>query len=187
MRADHYQMEQILMNLAVNARDAMPGGGKLCLETASLDIGADGAATRFSGSDAGFHARLPADLPAGPWVVLRVQDNGVGMSEETRAHVFEPFFTTKDEGKGSGLGLSTVYGIVTQSGGRVRVDSAPGQRERRSPSAFPACAAGSGRRRGRKTTPPGPGRGSGTVLLVEDEADVRELARSASWKRAATR
>src|SRR5208337_2478240 len=123
VRADHYQMEQILMNLAVNARDAMPGGGKLLLETASLQIGTDGAAS-FLESNAGFHAAPPAGLAAGPYVVLRVQDNGVGMSEETRERIFEPFFTTKDEGKGSGLGLSTVYGIITQSGGRVRVDTA---------------------------------------------------------------
>ncbi|HYW83287.1 MAG TPA: PAS domain S-box protein, partial [Spirochaetia bacterium] len=174
VRADHYQMEQILMNLAVNARDAMPGGGKLLLETASLEIGADGTAS-FRESEAGFHAIPPAGLAAGPYVLLRVQDNGVGMSEETRERIFEPFFTTKDEGKGSGLGLSTVYGIITQSGGRVRVETALSRGTTfivcipRVPAVDEHAAA--------DDTPPSLRDGSGTILLVEDESDVRELAR----------
>ena len=174
VRADHYQMEQILMNLAVNARDAMPGGGKLLLETGSLEIGADGTAS-FRGSEAGFHATPPVGLTAGQYVLLRVQDNGVGMSEETRERIFEPFFTTKDEGKGSGLGLSTVYGIITQSGGRVRVDTALSRGTTftvcipRVPAVDEHAAA--------DDTPPSPRNGSGTILLVEDESDVRELAR----------
>ena len=139
LRADHYQIEQILMNLAVNARDAMPGGGTLTLFTADLDLGPDGKAA-FGAADADFQAPLPADLPVGGWVVLKVQDNGVGMSEDIRARMFEPFFTTKAEGKGSGLGLSTVYGIVTQSGGKVSVDSAPGNGATFTISSSPTCA-----------------------------------------------
>jgi PAS domain S-box-containing protein len=173
LRADHYQIEQILMNLAVNARDAMPGGGKLVLYTAGLDVHADGtAASQAAAPD--FEASLPAGLPPGPWVVLKVQDNGVGMSEEIRARLFEPFFTTKAEGKGSGLGLSTVYGIVTQSGGRVRVESEPG-----SGATFTICLP---RVRSREEDPspveraPTAHAGSGTVLLVEDESSVRDLA-----------
>ena len=117
----------------------------------------------------------PPDLAEGPYVLLRVQDNGVGMSEETRERIFEPFFTTKDEGKGSGLGLSTVYGIITQSGGRVRVETALGRGTTftvclpRVPAADEHAAA--------DEPPPSPRSGSGTVLLVEDESDVRELAR----------
>ena len=128
LRADQGQLDQVLMNLAVNARDAMPGGGRLLLETSRLEdarpdarsdanhaapAAAGGPDLEESGSEAGGHGSR-----GGPWVVLKVQDDGVGMTEETQAHVFEPFFTTKEEGKGSGLGLSTVYGIVTQAGGR---------------------------------------------------------------------
>jgi CheY-like chemotaxis protein len=174
VRADHYQMEQILMNLAVNARDAMPGGGKLVLETASLEVSADGTAS-FQGVDAGFAAVLPAGIGHGPWVLLRVRDNGVGMSEETRARLFEPFFTTKEEGKGSGLGLSTVYGIVSHSAGLVRVESALGRG-----STFTVClprVPPMGEQSAPADPQPAPRGGSGTILLVEDEADVRELAR----------
>jgi PAS domain S-box-containing protein len=174
VRAHHYQMEQILMNLAVNARDAMPGGGKLLLETASLDVSAEGTPS-FQGSEAGFLAALPAGLAAGSYVVLRVQDNGVGMSEETRERIFEPFFTTKDEGKGSGLGLSTVYGIVTQSGGRVRVETALSRG-----TTFTVCiprVQPADEHAAAELPTPSPQGGSGTVLLVEDESDVRELAR----------
>ena len=150
VRADQYQMDQILMNLAVNARDAMPGGGKLRLRTAAADGCAGGGGSAQGSASAGridasvpgggesitgdvepasgtaLPEKFPAGLPNGTWVLLTVQDDGVGMSEETQEHVFEPFFTTKDEGKGSGLGLSTVYGIVTQSAGRIQVESAPG-------------------------------------------------------------
>jgi PAS domain S-box-containing protein len=174
VRADHYQMEQILMNLAVNARDAMPGGGKLLLETAALELGPDGKAL-FQGYGRDFDAALPAGLPAGAYVVLRVQDNGVGMSEETRARIFEPFFTTKDEGKGSGLGLSTVYGIITHSGGRVKVETALGRG-----TTFTVCiprVQPASEHATPEDHPPSLRGGSGTVLLVEDEPDVRELAR----------
>jgi PAS domain S-box-containing protein len=174
VQADHYQMEQVLMNLVVNARDAMPGGGRLVLETAGMELGNDGKVVSTGSAD-DFEAVVPLDLPPGQWVVLRVQDNGVGMSEDTRSHLFEPFFTTKDEGKGSGLGLSTVYGIVSQSGGRLHVESALGQG-----TVFTIClprVQPTGERAPREDALPSPRTGSGTVLLAEDQADVRELAR----------
>jgi PAS domain S-box-containing protein len=173
VRADQGQIDQVLMNLAVNARDAMPGGGKLLLETFSAEYGSRGM---IPAQDPGIVGPkgLPAALPAGPWALLRVHDDGVGMSEETRAHIFEPFFTTKEEGKGSGLGLSTVYGIVTQSAGRITVDSATGRGSvfivalpRVQPSSEQPAA---------EELPLHFQPGSGTILLVEDESDVRELA-----------
>ncbi|HTZ53397.1 MAG TPA: ATP-binding protein, partial [Spirochaetia bacterium] len=193
LRADHGQLDQVLMNLAVNARDAMPAGGKLVIETSRLDCGADvgeselrkgdpelgGVPAGPAGGAPGGPAGSPgSDGPAardgqGPWVVLTVKDEGVGMSEETRTHVFEPFFTTKQEGKGSGIGLSTVYGIVTQAGGTIRVQSVPGEG-----STFTAVlpmAAPEGERTSAEEAPRGVATGSGTVLLVEDQADVRLL------------
>ena len=161
VRADPAQLEQMIVNLAVNARDAMPLGGRLTLETSFVRI------------DESF-ARQHVGLRAGPHVRLTVRDTGVGMDALIKTHLFEPFFTTKGPGKGTGLGLATVYGIVTQSGGAIRVESEPGQgatftidlprvdapADLRDPG-FPAA------------TP----RGSETVLLVEDEAEVRGLAR----------
>jgi PAS domain S-box-containing protein len=148
--ADPSQIEQVVMNLAVNARDAMPEGGRLGIATWTASAGAGAA------------------------VVLEVSDTGLGMDAETRSRLFEPFFTTKEPGRGTGLGLATVYGIVAQSGGRVAVESAPGEGTRfrvllppagSAPSALPAeLARGSA------------GGGWETVLLVEDEADVRSLA-----------
>jgi two-component system, cell cycle sensor histidine kinase and response regulator CckA len=150
VRADPVQMEQVLLNLAVNARDAMPEGGRLTIETMNIR------------------------LPTGPGVRMRVDDTGVGMSEEVRAHLFEPFFTTKDVGKGTGLGLATAYGIVQQSGGSIAVTSEVGRGttflidlpQVSGEAALPLPPA-----------PRGDTRGTETVLLVEDEEAVRNLTR----------
>ena len=164
VKADRSQIEQVILNLAVNARDAMPEGGRLTIETANVDLDES-----FSHSS--------VMLSPGPYVMLAVTDNGCGMDVETQAHIFEPFFTTKEKGKGTGLGLATVYGIVKQSGGYVWVYSEPGRGtsfkvylprvwdEQTSP--------GRDRTIEGRTLP----QGTETVLLVEDEKGVRELAR----------
>jgi two-component system cell cycle sensor histidine kinase/response regulator CckA len=109
VRCDRAQLEQVIGNLAVNAREAMPEGGTVAFATANVTAG----------------PRRPG-VPAGDWVQLRVTDSGRGMSSDVKDHLFEPFFTTKTGGPGTGLGLSTVYGIVRQAGGHVRVESDPG-------------------------------------------------------------
>jgi len=162
VRADPAQMEQVIINLAVNARDAMPRGGQLTLELANVELD-----ETFAHSHAG--------MTPGPYVVFSVTDTGHGMDEDTKARIFEPFFTTKEAGKGTGLGLPTVYGIVKQSGGFIWVYSEPGHGttfkihlprvdqapERLSPRPGQAAA----------------GQGTETVLLVEDEDALRALLR----------
>jgi signal transduction histidine kinase/ActR/RegA family two-component response regulator len=161
VKADPSQVEQVLVNLAVNARDAMPKGGKLTITTQNVALDAA-------------YARSHPPTVAGRYVLLTVADTGSGMDDLTRAKIFEPFFTTKELGKGTGLGLATVYGIVKQSGGYIWVDSAPDQGTRFEiflPQSAAAPQLPSEEEPAAKYS-----RGAGTVLLVEDEEAVRELA-----------
>jgi PAS domain S-box-containing protein len=161
VRADRGQLEQVLLNLAVNARDAMPDGGSLRVEARDIDVGE------------AFAAAHPP-MTAGRWVLLRVVDSGMGMDEATRRRVFEPFFTTKEQGKGSGLGLSTVYGIVKQSGGFIWVQSARGVGTAFSIYLPPAPdTVSTGTPGERQPLRPG---GDRTILVVEDEEMVRRMA-----------
>ena len=163
IRADAGQIEQVIMNLAVNARDAMPKGGKLTIETGNVSV------------DANF-ARSHAPLTAGDYVMLAISDTGVGMDRETQARVFEPFFTTKGS-KGTGLGLSTVYGIVKQSGGFIFVESQP-QRGSTFRVFFPRVNAREEAVAAQEFLGlPRVSRGGETILLVEDETNVRRLVR----------
>jgi signal transduction histidine kinase len=162
LRADQAQLEQVLVNLVVNARDAMPKGGTLTIETAQVEL------TRSPV----YH--LTPLLP-GLYVRLAVSDTGCGMDRNTQSHIFEPFFTTKGEGKGSGLGLSTVFGIVTQCGGAIDVTSRVGQGTRFD-LYFPSVE--SDILTTAPTQPVGqPQRGTETILLVEDDPSVRTLVR----------
>ena len=163
VKADHGQIEQVVMNLAVNARDAMPQGGELTIETANADL------------DENYARHHPGAKP-GPYVVLSVTDTGLGMTAETLGHIFEPFFTTKEVGKGTGLGLATVYGVVKQSGGYVWVDSAPG--EGASFQIFLPRVEDSVTQVATSMTPAETLKGGETVLLVEDADALRKLARS---------
>jgi CheY-like chemotaxis protein len=152
IEADPGQLEQVILNLVVNARDAMPDGGNLDVAVGHRTVAGD----------------VPGEPPPGRYEVLTVRDSGMGMDTETVTRIFEPFFTTKEQGRGTGLGLATVYGIVTARGGTIRVDTAPG-RGATFDVYFPAAPPGTADdRRG-----PALG-GSETVLLVEDDALVRE-------------
>lgn len=164
VKADRGQMEQVILNLTINASDAMPRGGKVVIETSSVD-------SRRTGRSSARHV-----LPPGSYVLLKVTDTGIGMDAATRQRIFEPFFTTKERapGKGTGLGLATVYGIVSQSGGRVFVESRPGRGtsfyvylpvERSAALEEPVAAPTQ-----HGEAPPG------TVLLVEDDQMVRSVA-----------
>ncbi len=159
VKADPGQIEQVLMNLAINARDAMPHGGKLLMETANVDVSQAQA--------------QKLELEPGQYVMLKVLDSGHGMDPGTLSHVFEPFFTTKSMGKGTGLGLATVYGIVKQSGGSIRARSDAGLG-----SEFciylPAAADGAGKAQGTGLVEFVQG-GRETILIAEDEPDLREL------------
>jgi two-component system, cell cycle sensor histidine kinase and response regulator CckA len=169
IRADPSQMDQVLVNLVLNARDAMPSGGRLAITTENVVLDND---------------RLEAEglaLQPGPYTMLAVSDTGMGMEASTRARAFEPFFTTKPKGKGTGLGLATVYGIVDQSGGGIALDTAPGRGTSLriyipvttavadEPTADSPAALASG--------------GSETILLVEDNEPVRELSARALRRR----
>jgi PAS domain S-box-containing protein len=161
MRVDRGQFEQVIINLAVNARDAMPTGGRLIIETSTVEL---------------LPQTVNGPTPApGKRVVLTVTDTGKGMLPEVQAHIFEPFFTTKEQGKGTGLGLATVYGIVTQSDGSISVRSTPGKGTTFT-LLFPQVekqTAGPASRLARILPQPG----SETLLLVEDQADLRLLLR----------
>jgi nitrogen fixation negative regulator NifL len=161
VEADPGQLGQILMNLVINARDAMPQGGRLLIETKNLRLAAE-------------LATIHGAVPPGSYVMLSVSDTGVGMDEETEAKIFEPFFTTKEEGKGTGLGLATVLGIVKQSGGHIWVKSQKGA----GTTFFVCLARVTGALGPSASLPPAEAaRGTGTILLVEDDDQVRTLAR----------
>jgi PAS domain S-box-containing protein len=161
VKADRGQLEQVLLNLAVNARDAMPGGGRLTIDTGNVEV------------DETYASGRPG-LNPGRYVRLRVSDSGVGMDRATLDRLFEPFFTTKPKGRGTGLGLATVYGIVTGAGGTIDVYSEPGLGTAFS-VLLPATADVAGETEAPAARPVSPDGQGETVLLVEDEASLRDL------------
>jgi PAS domain S-box-containing protein len=162
VKVDRAQMDQVILNLIVNARDAMPQGGKLTIETSNVMLDDN-------------YARTRADAKPGPFVMLTATDTGCGMSRDVQDHIFEPFFTTKGMGKGTGLGLATVYGIIKQSGGHIGVYSEVGLG-----TTFKIYLPSAGEKAALpKASNPGPKsliHGRGTILLVEDEEAVRMFA-----------
>jgi len=164
VKADQGQIEQVIMNLAVNARDAMPAGGRLSIETRNACL------------DEEFVSRHRPTIP-GEYVMLVVSDTGSGMDAQTQAHIFEPFFTTKEQGRGTGLGLATVYGFVKQSGGYVWVQSEPGMGSTFTIYLPLACEAVP-RPHANNDGVTALARGAETILLVEDEESLRTLTRS---------
>ena len=162
IKADPVQIEQVVMNLAANARDAMPNGGRLIMETMNVRLDQS-------------YSRRHSMVPAGDYVLLAVTDSGEGIAPEHMAHIFEPFYTTKDEGKGTGLGLATVYGIIKQSGGFVWVYSEPGLG-----TTFkiylPRAQRAGGKKRALTPLAEKCPQGNETLLLVEDEEAVRRTA-----------
>jgi CheY-like chemotaxis protein len=159
LQADPGQLDQILVNLVVNARDAMPDGGTVMIETGNGSIGETVASE-------------DTDLSADRYVVMTVSDTGIGMDPATRQHIFEPFFTTKEVGKGTGLGLATIYGIVRQAGGHITLDSEPGKG-----STFKLFFPRDDGQPADQLTPenPIPTTGSGRIVVVEDDDVVRHM------------
>ncbi len=173
VKADAHQFEQVIINLAVNARDAMPGGGKLTIRTVNIGE-ADSRALNYP------------ELPPGDYVMIEVRDTGTGMSEEVRGKIFEPFFTTKEVGRGTGLGLSTVYGIVKQTGGFIYAESEEGKGTTMRvylPRYIQVAGAVEIAKADRPVEKPKDLTGHGTVLLVEDEDAVRSFAARALSQR----
>jgi signal transduction histidine kinase len=169
VKADASQMEQVFMNLALNARDAMPTGGMLTIETANVELDPK---------------RLAAEsltIAPGRYVLLAIGDTGSGMDASTRQRAFEPFFTTKPKGKGTGLGLATVYGIIEQSGGGIHLDTAPDRGT--TVRIYLPVTHGVAERRPPQTRPASPDRGTEVLLLVEDNEAVRSLASRALQRR----
>ena len=161
IKADPNQVEQMLMNLSINARDAMPKGGLIIIKTANVEI------------DEAYAHQHPATEP-GQYVLLTVSDTGIGMDAETQSHIFEPFFSTKSRGQGTGLGLSTVFGLVKQSGGAIAVYSEPGAGATFKVH-FPRCDEVQVSPQKKKTSPLKGG--TETILLVDDATPLRELTR----------
>jgi CheY-like chemotaxis protein len=164
VKADAGQLEQVIVNLVVNARDAMPLGGVLTLTTCDVKLGDD-------------YVMLHPQVKSGHYVKLAVSDTGTGMNQATKDRIFEPFFTTKEQGKGTGLGLATVYGIVTQSGGHIRVHSEIGQGTSFS-IYFPSVETCQLSRKSSPHYKIAP-RGNETIMLVEDEEAVRATTKLA--------